>query len=98
MTASISSKRRLGSAVVFKRWACEQTEPGDADPHPIARAVLLVLSDTDFATIPAALQVRRFMASEGTPRYITIGEFASQGSAPPAPPESLVGWYRAYEP
>jgi len=52
------SKRCLGKAVVFKRWACEQVEPGSADPHPRAEAILLEPVDN-------ALQVRRFRASSG---------------------------------
>ncbi len=27
------SKRCLGKTAVFKRWVCEQIDPGDADPH-----------------------------------------------------------------
>lgn len=53
------SRRCLGKAVVFKRWACEQVEPGSADPHPAAMAVLLN------ALVPQALQVRRFVAESG---------------------------------
>jgi hypothetical protein len=53
------SKRCLGKAVVFKRWACEQL--GDADPHPAARALLL-----SFKELPlGALQARRFRAASG---------------------------------
>jgi hypothetical protein len=51
------TRRCLGKAVVFKRWACEQVEPGAADPHPAARALLLNIA------VPGALQVRRFTAS-----------------------------------
>jgi hypothetical protein len=53
------SRRCLGKAVVFKRWACEQVEPGRADPHPAARALLLN------AEIAGALRVRRFAAASG---------------------------------
>jgi hypothetical protein len=56
------SRRCLGKCVVFKRWACEQVDPGDADPHPAARAVMLAFE----AVAPAgALQVRRFAAASG---------------------------------
>src|SRR4051794_9442144 len=34
------TRRCLSKAVVFRRWACEQWEPGWADPHPLAKAVL----------------------------------------------------------
>jgi hypothetical protein len=53
------SRRCLGSAVVFKRWACEQVEPGAADPHPATKALLLN------SVAPDALQVRRFVAQAG---------------------------------
>lgn len=53
------TRRCLGKAVVFKRWACEQVEPGAADPHPACTALLLNVN------APAALQVRRYVASNG---------------------------------
>jgi hypothetical protein len=53
------SRRCLGKAIVFKRWVCEQVAPGNADPHPGARA-LLVNGEAD-----NALQVRRFVTAEG---------------------------------
>src|SRR5262245_45945319 len=28
------TKRCLDRTVVFRRWACEQTDPGQAEPHP----------------------------------------------------------------
>lgn len=63
------SRRCLGKAVAFRRWACEQVEPGTADPHPQARALLL-----NGAT-PKALQVRRFVAEAG--EHITLCELSS---------------------
>ena len=27
------TRRCLGKALVFRRWACEQAHPGEADPH-----------------------------------------------------------------
>ena len=92
------TRRCLGKAVVFKRWACEQTEPGAGDPHPMARALLFVASDAPLREleVPAALQVRRFVASAGTPRHITLAEFASEIDPPPARMGSLARWYRAY--
>jgi hypothetical protein len=53
------SRRCLSKAVVFKRWACEQLEPGDADAHPGAKALIVN------GTAPAALQTRRFVAATG---------------------------------
>ena len=53
------TRRCLGKAVVFKRWACEQIEPGTADPHPAAKALLVN------SAVPRALQVRRFAVTSG---------------------------------
>ena len=53
------SKRCLGKAVVFKRWACEQVAPGGAELHPETGALLL---NREF---PSCLQVRRFAATSG---------------------------------
>jgi hypothetical protein len=63
------SRRCLGKAVVFKRWACEQVAPGTADPHPAARALLLNQE------MPQALQVRRFLVEGG--ERITLAELAT---------------------
>jgi len=49
------SKRCLGKAVVFKRWACEQVAPGTADPHSGAMAIFI-------GEIRGALQIRHFRA------------------------------------
>jgi hypothetical protein len=43
------SKRCLGRAVVFRRWACEQINPGGALPPAGARAIFLACGD-----VPAA--------------------------------------------
>ena len=61
------SKRCLGKAVLFKRWACEQVVPGTADPHPAATAILI-------GQVGGALQVRRFRA-EG--EEIVLSELAT---------------------
>ncbi len=79
------SRRCLGKAVVFRRWTCEQIEPGMADPHPHARALLLN------GEAPGALQVRRFLASGG--ERITLCELAS----PHAQPGTGIV-YRLYQP
>jgi hypothetical protein len=56
------SRRCLGKAVVFKRWACEQDEPGDAGPHQAARALVVAPEPLD---LQGVLQVRRFVADSG---------------------------------
>jgi hypothetical protein len=95
------TRRCLGKALVFRRWACEQTEPGNADPHPMARALLVIASDAapgDVA-VPAALQVRRFIASAGAPRHLLLAELAWDGArAPAVPGAALVRIYRSYAP
>lgn len=79
------SRRCLGKAVVFKRWACEQIEPGTADPHRQARALLLNGETAN------ALQVRRFVAEGG--ERITLCELSSPDLHPGA---GIV--YRLYQP
>jgi hypothetical protein len=69
--------------VVFKRWACEQVEPGAADPHPAARALLV---DRE---IGAALQVRRFVSGDG--QRLTLCEVSDLKGLP-----GIV--YRRYQP
>ncbi len=78
------SKRCLSKAVVFKRWLCEQVEPGDAGPHPKARALIMN------APVPEALQVRRFKAQTG--EAITLCELSDSVK----PSSGLV--YRLYQP
>jgi hypothetical protein len=70
------SKRCLGKLVVFKRWACEQIDPGGADPHRAAKA--LVLASDSFR---GALQARRFQASSG--ESILLCELERQIELPP---------------
>ena len=78
------SRRCLGKVVVFKRWLCEQVEPGDADPHPAARALVMN------SPVSGALQVRRFKAQTG--EAITLCELSDAVK----PPAGLV--YRLYQP
>lgn len=95
------TRRCLGKAVVFRRWACEQTHPGEADPHPMARALLVLASDSplDGFVVAAALQVRRFTASAGTPRHLVLAELAWEGARlPNVPQASLARIYRTYAP
>ena len=56
------SKRCLGKLVVFKRWACEQVEPGDADPHPAAKGLVFTMNGEKVSRV---LQSRRFVAASG---------------------------------
>jgi hypothetical protein len=56
------SRRCLGKCLVFKRWACEQVDPGDAGPHEAARALLFALDDRPAGN---ALQSRKFAATSG---------------------------------
>jgi hypothetical protein len=93
------TRRCLAKCVVFRRWTCEQTEPGTADPHPMASALLLVAGDTPVPlTLPGALQIRRFVASAGNPRHIALAELAWDGvrSLPAVPAGGLARVYRAY--
>jgi hypothetical protein len=62
------TRRCLGKAIVFKRWACEQVAPGSAEPHPQAKALLL---NSEAA---GALQRRTFAALTG--EQIVLSEFA----------------------
>ena len=75
--------------MVFRRWACEQVDPGEADPHPGARAIAFGMGAP---SIPGALQRRCFAAASG--ESIVLEELADWRSPPP--PGVLV--YRAYAP
>jgi hypothetical protein len=94
------TRRCLDSTVVFRRWACEQVAPGDAEPHPAAKSLLLVAAEApiEASSFPAALQSRQFTASSGTPRCIALLEFAGESVA--GLPAARQGWlqrlYRAY--
>ena len=83
------SRRCLGKTVVFRRWACEQVDPGEADPHPGARAIAIGMIE---ASIPGALQTRRFAATSG--ERIVLKELADGRATAPAG----VLLYRAYDP
>ena len=93
------SRRCLGKAVVFRRWACEQVQPGEADPHPMARALLMVACDAPIEglSVPAALAARYFIAPAGTPPHVALVELAGDRMPGLAPQP---GWwlrlYRAY--
>jgi len=81
------SRRCLAKCVVFRRWACEQVEPGNAGPHPDARAVAYSIGKL---SVPGCLQRRRFAAASG--EEITLLELAGPGVS--LPPGILL--YRAY--
>jgi hypothetical protein len=78
------SRRCLGKAVVFKRWACEQV--GSKDPHPGAGALFVAFGGQPEFRGPAPLQERRFRATTG--ETISIYELAA----------SMPGAYRLYQP
>jgi hypothetical protein len=69
------SRRCLGKAVVFKRWACEQDD--SLDPHPGAKAVVVAF-DNRGLSLPATLQIRKFITSSG--EKITLYELAEMSS------------------
>jgi hypothetical protein len=80
------SRRCLEKCVTFKRWACEQVEPGMADPHPAAAGLIFALHPLE---VPEALQTRRFAAASG--EQITLYELSDLRAR-----AALV--YRLYEP
>lgn len=92
------SRRCLGKAVVFRRWACEQTEPGDADHHPEAKAVLLICTAEPLELqLTPSLRKRRFVASEGNPAHILIFDLQTASAPLPKLPAGAVAQiYTAY--
>jgi hypothetical protein len=70
------SKRCLGKAVVFKRWACEQL--GSKDPHPAAKALVLTFENRALS-LPGTLQIRKFAAASG--EKIALYELAEKSSS-----------------
>jgi len=86
------SKRCLGACVVFRRWACEQADPGNAAPDAAAQALILALGDAPEAhRVPGALQLRRFFDPAGAPRHAGLYELAA-----PQPAPAGLRLYRAY--
>lgn len=94
------SKRCLARCVVFRRWAMEQVQPGGADPHPAAKTLLLVLSEspTQGLVVPEALQARHFVDPEGKPRHVALYELAGPAlrGAPDFGAGRLARFYHAY--
>ncbi len=92
------TKRCLGKTVVFRRWACEQVRPGDADPHPDAQALFLACREVPeeheaelnrwydeehvplLSAVPGVLRARRFRASSGSPRFVSLYDLADAGA------------------
>lgn len=91
------TRRCLEKTVVFKRWACEQAQPGEADPHPLAKALLFIASEAPIEglAIAGALQTRHFIASAGAPRHIALVEMAWEHTRT-LPPEQPGWWMRLY--
>lgn len=86
------SKRCLGACVQFRRWACEQADPGSAAPDPAAQALILALGDApEEHRVRGALQLRRFFDPAGKPRYAALYELAA-----PLPAPAGLRLYRAY--
>jgi hypothetical protein len=83
--------------MVFKRWACEQIDPGSADPHAAAKAVVLVCRDepTGHLALPGALSTRHFAATSGEPRHVALFDLAGN-SARDVPAEWRARIYRSY--
>lgn len=89
------SRRCLGKAVVFRRWACEQTQPGGADPDLAAKFLLCIIAQSPVAlSLSDALQVRHFVAG---PSFIALAEL-TRAAAPPAKAGWSIHLYRAYAP
>jgi hypothetical protein len=85
------SKRCLGRATVYRRWACSQIAPGDALPPANSRALFLACGDVPpeydeehlplLRAVPGVLAARRFLATSGTPRYVALYDLASPAVA-----------------
>jgi hypothetical protein len=91
------SRRCLGKAVVFRRWACEQRWPGEADPDPAADALLLLLSEKPISEEALKARWRHFHAPEAKEPHIALVELTDAGSmavATAALPGARL--YRAY--
>ena len=80
------SRRCLGKCVTFKRWACEQVEPGMADPHPAASGLIYTPTPGKFSGV---LQTRHFVADSG--ESIVLYELATVE-------QSSAHVYRLYQP
>lgn len=91
------SRRCLGKAVVFRRWACEQRCPGDADADPAADALMVLLSEKPIPEKTLKARWRNFHAPEAKEPHIALVELTGAGSIAAAT-AALPGarLYRAY--
>ena len=72
------SRRCLAKCLTFKRWACGQLEPGDADPHPGAAGLIFATKTLD---VQSVLQRRRFAADSGESIYLyEVSDLRQQGA------------------
>ena len=82
------SRRCLGKAVVFRRWACEQIAPGNAMLDPEVKTLLLGLGTTR----PTVTKGFVFADPAGRPPYLVL----IPGEETPALPGFEFRLYRAY--
>ena len=72
------SRRCLAKCLTFKRWACGQLEPGNADPHPGAAGLIFATKTLD---VQSVLQRRRFAADSGESIYLyEVSDLRQQGA------------------
>ena len=72
------SRRCLAKCLTFKRWACGQLEPGNADPHPGAAGLIFATKPLD---VQSVLQRRRFAADSGESIYLyEVSDLRQQGA------------------
>jgi hypothetical protein len=92
------TRRCLGKAAVFRRWAMEQASPGNADPRAETQAVVLVCSESPTLGfgVATALQARHFTDPKGKPPHVGLFELREPVLPPGLPAASLVCLYKAY--
>ena len=82
------SRRCLGKTVVFRRWACEQVQPGNGRLDPEAKCLWLGLGDSPSGGTHGLL----FRDPAGKPPYVLLVE----GEEKPDAPGYDLRLYRAY--
>ena len=85
---SRSAGRKLGAAVVFRRWACEQVRPGNGRLDPEAKCLWLGLGESPSGGTHGLL----FRDPAGKPPYAVLVE----GDEKPQLPGYDLRLYRAY--
>ena len=75
------SRRCLGKCLTFKRWACTQIEPGDADPHGAAAALAFTQAGRVFGALQSG--VRRRIGRSDFPLRAFRRATAKRGCLPP---------------